>query len=68
MSKITPVKISDKLAKINDNYQIYMYDNGFMFEIGGRNHSDDWATAKILVNHTNDLLELINEAAFLPRD
>ena len=51
MSKITPVKISDKLAKINDNYQIYMYDNGFMFEIGGRNHSDDWATAKILATH-----------------
>jgi hypothetical protein len=68
MSKIVPVKISDKLAKVNDNYQIYMYDNGFMFEIGGRSHTDDWVTTKILVNHTSDLLDLINEATILPRD
>ena len=34
-------KIGDKLAKVNDNYTINMYDNGFMIEVGGRDHDDD---------------------------
>ena len=33
--------IAQKLEKVNDNFSIYMYDNGYMFEISGRNSSDD---------------------------
>ena len=60
--------ISDKLTKINESFTIYMYDNGYMVEISGRNSSDDWSTAKILVSTTDELLDLINEASSLPRD
>jgi hypothetical protein len=62
------MSVGEKLAKVNDNFNVYMYDNGFMLEIGGRDHSDDWCTAKILCNSLEELTELIKEATGLPRD
>jgi hypothetical protein len=61
-------KISDKLAKVNDNYTINMYDNGFMIEVGGRDSEDDWKTAKIIVSSVDELVALVKEVAELPRD
>ncbi len=66
MAKVT--KISDKLAKVNDNFTINMYDNGFMLEIGGRNKDDDWANAKIMCNSVEELVALIQEAASMERE
>jgi hypothetical protein len=60
--------INDKLAKVNDHYSVNMYDNGFMLEISGRDHSDEWANAKIVANDIDELVELIREAASLPRE
>lgn len=60
--------ISDKLNKVNDNFNVYMYDNGFMLEISGRNDNDDWATTKILCNSLEELTKLIEEAAAMDRD
>ena len=62
------MKIGDKLAKVNEDMTIRMYDNGFMFEISGRTHDDDWKSAKILVNSVDELVELINEAVLMERD
>jgi hypothetical protein len=66
MAKVT--KISDKLLKASDNFTVYMYDNGFMLEIGGRNKEDDWATAKIMCSSVEELVALINEAARMERE
>jgi hypothetical protein len=66
--KSTVSKISDKLVKVNESFTINMYDNGYMFEIGGRNHNDDWATAKILVPTIEDLVTLVQEASDMERD
>jgi hypothetical protein len=66
MAKVT--KISDKLAKVNDNFSVNMYDNGFMLEIGGRNKDDDWATAKIMCNSIEELTTLIKEASAMERE
>jgi len=66
MAKVT--KIADKLAKVNDNFSVNMYDNGFMLEIGGHNKKDDWATAKITCNSIEELVELIKEAAAMERE
>lgn len=60
--------IGEKLAKVNDSFTVNMYDNGFMFEISGRDSADDWKSAKIVVNTIDDLVDLINEAQTLPRD
>jgi len=59
-------KISDKLAKVNDNYTINMYDNGFMIEVGGRDDNDDWKTAKVIVGTEDELIDLIRETLQLP--
>lgn len=61
-------KISDKLSKVNDNFNVYMYDNGYMLEISGRNKDEDWATAKILVTSIEELTALIREASDMDRD
>lgn len=62
------MKLNDKLNKVNDNFNVYMYDNGYMFEISGRNEHDEWATAKILCSSIEELFELIQEATDTERD
>jgi len=61
-------KISDKLAKVNENYTINMYDNGFMFEIGGQDADGDWKNAKIMCPTVEDVIALVIEATELPRN
>ena len=61
------MKITDKLMKVDESFTVYMYDNGFMVEVGGRNHDDDWATAKILCNDINEVLEIVKTVPTLPR-
>lgn len=68
MVKKTINKISDKLTTVNDNFTITMYDNGFLIDIGGKVEDDDWRTAKIMVPDVDRLLELVREAATMPRD
>lgn len=66
MAKVT--KISDKLAKINDNLNINLYDNGFMVEVNGRNKDDDWATAKIMCADLDAVVAILKEAAEMERE
>ncbi len=65
VNKIT--KIADKLVKVNENFTVNMYDNGFMLEVSGRNKKDDYATAKIMVTSINELVDLIRETAEMER-
>jgi hypothetical protein len=62
------IKLSDKLEKVNDSFSVNMYDNGYMFEMGGRNEDEDWVTAKIVCNNIDELVALIKEASEMPRD
>jgi len=68
MAKKQISKLGDKLEKVNENYTINMYDNGFMIEISGRDSDDEYKTAKIMVPTIEQLIELVKEAAELPRD
>ena len=61
-------KISDKLTKVNENFTVQMYDNGYMFEISGRDADGDYKTAKIMVTTVTQLIALIEEAADMERD
>jgi ketol-acid reductoisomerase len=60
--------ISDKLTKVNEAFTINMYDNGFMIEVGGRDDNDEWKNTKIIVSTVEELVELVKEAASMPRD
>jgi hypothetical protein len=39
-----------------------------MVEIGGRDHDDEWKTAKILCNTLDDLIAVITEASAMTRE
>ena len=67
-TKKTVGKIGDKLKKVNESFTVNMYDNGFMVEIGGRDHDDEWANAKLMVSDVDGLVALIKEAVELPKD
>ena len=68
MVKKTISKIGDKLAKVNESFTVNMYDNGFMFEISGRNKDGDYKAVKITVTEMTTLLALVQEAAEMERD
>ena len=61
-------KLGDKLVKVNENFTINMYDNGFMVEAGGRNKKGDYVNAKILCSNVDLLHELVQEACTMERD
>ena len=65
--KKTVKTLSDKLTKVNENFTINMYDNGFMIEVGGRDDNDDWATAKIMVGSVDELVTLVREVVDMER-
>jgi len=68
MAKKQVNKIGDKLAKVNDSFSIQMYNNGFMFEIGGKDSDGDWKNAKIMCSTIDQLVALVKEATELERD
>lgn len=61
-------KIKDKLAKVNDSFAVYNYDNGFMLEISGRDSNNDYKNVKIVVTSIEELVALVKEATTLPKD
>lgn len=65
----TAVKtVSDKLSKVNENITVYMYDNGYMLEVSGRDQDNEYKTAKIMCNTLDELLALVKESAEMDRD
>jgi hypothetical protein len=60
-------KLSDKLTKVNENFTINMYDNGYMIEVSGRDDEDNWKTSKIIVDTVEELLVLVREATEIER-
>ncbi len=64
----TVTKLSDKLTKVNQNFSINMYDNGFMVEVGGRNKKGDYVNAKLLCSTLEEVQALVAEACTMERD
>jgi hypothetical protein len=62
------ISVAEKLEKVSDSMSIYMYDNGYMLEIGGKDADGDWKTAKIVTTNLDDLFKLIEEVTVMTRD
>jgi hypothetical protein len=67
-AKVAVKKISDKLAKTNENFSINMYDNGFMIEVSGRDEENDYKTSKIMCGTEDELVELVREVLSMEKD
>ena len=71
------MKISDKLAKVNNTFTVTKHDNGFVFSVSGTNNDGNWAETNILctgdksgenyVGGLGDIYLLIDEYNALPR-
>lgn len=69
MAKSKPItKISDKLTKVNESFTVYMYDNAFMLEVGGRDSESNYKTVKLMVTSLDQLQTLIKETVEMDRD
>jgi putative lipoic acid-binding regulatory protein len=69
MSKTKTVnKISDKLVKVSESFQVYMYDNAYMIEVSGRDSEGDYKTVKLMVPALDQLQALIKEVTEMDRD
>ena len=62
------VKIADKMEKVNDNFTVYRYENGYMLEISGRTKDNEWKTSKIVAASIDDLNLLVKEALTIQLD
>jgi len=57
-----------KLAKVNESFTVYRYDNGFMIEVSGRDDDNDYKTCKVLCSTEQELFETIKEALSMELD
>jgi hypothetical protein len=55
------MKIMDKLTKVDSTFTVNAYHNGYLVEVGGRNSTDDWETAKIVCLSLDEVAELLEE-------
>lgn len=67
MAKKSIKSLSDKLTKVDEAVHIYMYDNGYMIEVAGRDSNDDWSTAKLMCASIEDVIALLKEASNMER-
>jgi len=68
MTKKTISKISDKVVKVSESFTVNMYDNGYMFEVSGRDSDGDYKNVKILAPTVEHMVLLIKEAIEMERD
>ena len=59
--------ISDKIVKIDSDIRITIADNGYIFEVSGKNPNDDWRNVKIVCNTRSELNSLLDETLDLER-
>lgn len=55
------MKISDKLAKVDESFEVTRMDNGFTVEVRGEDENGDWKTAKIVCLLNLEVHELFDE-------
>lgn len=67
MAKKSIKLLSDKLTKVDEALHVYMYDNGYMVEVSGRDTNDEWSTAKLMCSNIEDVIELLKEASNMER-
>ena len=65
---IKPIKtISDKLSTVSDNFNVYMYDNGYMIDVSGQDENEEWTNVKILCSTVEELTTLVHEVTNMER-
>ena len=53
--------VSNMFSAVNDSVTLYRFENGWMVEISGRDHFDEWPTKKIVCSDLKSVLTLLEE-------
>ncbi len=61
------MNICDKIVKVDNDIRITIADNGYIFEVSGKNANDDWKNVKIVCNTRSELDSLLDEVLELDR-
>ena len=61
------MNICDKIIKVDNDIRITIADNGYIFEVSGKNANDDWKSVKIVCNSRSELDSLLDEVLELDR-
>lgn len=61
------MNICDKIVKVDDTISIRMVDNGYVFEIGGKDANDEWKTVRIVCVSRSEIDTLLDEAFEMDR-
>ena len=56
-----------KLAKRDEDFTVYEYDNGYMLQCAGRSDDDEWVTSKIIYPDQPSLMAGIVDLLKLPK-
>lgn len=51
--------IKEKIAKRDEDFRIYTYDNGYLIEVGGRDDEGEWVTAKVFAVGVQEVLDTV---------
>lgn len=62
------MKLADKLAKVNNTFEVTRYDNGYLVAVSGQDEDGGWATAKIIIDNLDEAVVLLQEYAKMEID
>lgn len=57
----TTFKLSDVFMNVSESVTINRYENGWMVEISGNDHNDDWQNKKFIFSDLKNVLTFIED-------
>lgn len=54
-------QVRDKLRKTDECVSVYFYDNGYMVDVSGRDHNDDYASSKMICGSMEEVIAILDE-------
>lgn len=61
MAEVKINMVSNMFSSVNDSVTLYRCENGWIVEISGRDHFDEWPTKKIVCSDLKNVLTLLEE-------
>ncbi len=60
-------KFIDTFTKVNDNYTVTNCNNGFVVEFSGQDFNEEWITGKFVFKTIDELKDVVQDLAWMPR-
>jgi hypothetical protein len=63
----THTNLIDQFTKVNDNYTVTNCQNGYVVEVSGQDSSEEWINAKFVFKTIEELKDVVQDLAWMPR-